>query len=343
MENIKNLSRDALAQQLQEMGEPAYRGKQIYTWLFAKGVASWENMTNLSLSLREKMQARFALHALHVEDAVRSVDGTEKFLFRLSDNNFIETVYIPTHKRKTVCVSSQVGCRFRCVFCASGANGFTRNLSVAEIVEQVLFVRDVQQYAIDNIVFMGIGEPLDNFEILEKALAVLTDPEGMGLSPRRLTVSTSGLVTAIEKLQYTTRPPHLALSLHATSDTARSAIMPINRKYPIAMVMAACRDYVAHTKRRITFEYTLLAGVNDSSADSKRLAHLARHLDARVNLIPYNPTAHASFQCHEPHEIDAFLKALCAQGVRATVRRSRGCDANAACGQLVPNRQPADI
>ena len=331
-------------------GQPKFRAKQIVEWLYQKRVKSFDEMTNLSHELREQLSAQFSMGFLPVVRATGSQDTTRKFLFRLGDGRFIETVRIPANAnfdgdrsgRITLCVSSQVGCAYACKFCASGLAGFTRNLEVGEIVSQVISVEHETSEPIRNIVFMGMGEPLANLSRLNKALEILNSDWGMNIGARHMTVSTSGLAPQIEKLAEIPRQIRLAISLHGATDEVRDQIMPINKKYPIDRLFEALETWSRYKKQMITFEYILIKGVNDSPDDAAELARRAKKLHAKVNLIPYNTVDGLEWKRPDEDEQDAFLAVLLKANVTATLRREKGHDIDAACGQLRLQEETAE-
>jgi 23S rRNA (adenine2503-C2)-methyltransferase len=332
--DIRDLSFEELAAELKKWGRPAYRAGQIFDWVYKKGAASFSSCTDLPLSLRQRLGEEFSLSPLVLADRVRSRDGTEKFLFELVDGNFVETVLIPAGRRKTLCLSTQVGCRFGCAFCASGMGGFRRNLTPAEILGQILFLRDSLSVDLTNLVFMGMGEPLDNYENVVRAVRTMNDRRGLGIAARRITISTAGVVPGLERLKNLGLQLNVSLSLHALRDDLRSELMPINKKYPLADVLRAAEGYFERTGRMITLEYILLRDVNDSAEDARLLAAAARRLKAKVNLIPYSQACGPGFEAPAREKAELFLKRLEDRGVRATLRRSKGADIQAACGQL---------
>lgn len=331
-------------------GQPKFRAKQIVEWLYQKRVKSFDEMTNLSHELREQLSAQFSMGFLPVVRATGSQDTTRKFLFRLGDGRFIETVRIPANAnfdgdrsgRITLCVSSQVGCAYACKFCASGLAGFTRNLEVGEIVSQVISVEHETSEPVRNIVFMGMGEPLANLSRLNKALEILNSDWGMNIGARHMTVSTSGLAPQIEKLAEIPRQIRLAISLHGATDEVRDQIMPINKKYPIDRLFEALETWSRYKKQMITFEYILIKGVNDSAADAAELARRAKKLHAKVNLIPYNTVEGLQWKRPDEEEQDAFLSVLTKANITATLRREKGHDIDAACGQLRLQEETAE-
>ena len=332
--DIENLTFAELKAELESWGEPAYRARQVLEWVYQKGAESFAAMTDLPKGLRQRLEDEFWLGVLELTEQLRSKDGTEKFLFRLRDGQRIETVLIPSGGRRTLCLSTQVGCKFACTFCASGAGGFKRNLVPSEMLGQVRFLRHRLDVRLTNFVFMGMGEPLDNLDNLVRTVRIMNAPEGMGIAARRITISTVGIVPAIEKLENLGLQVSLSLSLHATTDELRSRLLPVNRKYPLAELIKAGAHYARATGRMITIEYILISGLNDTDADARRLASLARKLRAKINLVPYSPGCGAGFAPSPGPRQEAFLQTLESLGVGATVRRSKGGDIRAACGQL---------
>lgn len=324
-----------LVAMLAGMGKERFRADQIIAWLYRQRVDCIEEMTNLSRSFREQLREVAAIPSLACRAIETAADGTEKFLFQLLDGSCIESVLIPEQKRLTLCLSTQVGCRQGCRFCVTGRQGFNRNLKVAEIVDQVIQVQkhaDRLQRRISNIVFMGMGEPLDNFDALVKAIEILKYDDGLDFSSRRITVSTCGLVPQIEKLG--ALDSCLAISLNATDDETRSLLMPINRRYNLQKLLAACRRLPLKPGRRITFEYILLKDINDSIADASRLVRLLKPLKSKINLIPFNE--HPDLPFHRPsgERISSFQAVLLDSGLLSIIRKSKGADISAACGQL---------
>ncbi len=334
--NPKNHSRLALRELFSRDGIPAYRADQVFSWLYHHGVDDPRAMTDLSLSLREKLHSEWQMRALEIRDVQRSLDGTRKLALAASDGAVVEAVLIPEERRNTLCVSTQVGCPMRCSFCATGALGFTRNLVAAEIVDQVLRAREelAPGDSISNVVFMGMGEPLLNLPAVLEAIGILIDPKAFALAPRRITVSTSGLVPKIRPL-LEIAPINLAISLHATTDRVRDGLVPLNRHFPLGVLLTALRaEELISPRRPVLFEYTLIAGVNDSPEDARRLPGLLRGIPSKVNVIPMNP--HPDSPCRPPSRevCDRFTAELHAAGLRVTLRKSRGRDIDAACGQL---------
>ena len=339
--DLKSLYREELAAKLAASGEPPYRADQILQWVYVKQAESFEEMTNLSAALRKKLAAIFELNAVHALKTRNATDTTEKFLFQLRDHSLIETVLISatpgltsSSDRHTVCVSTQIGCAYGCKFCASGLNGLKRNLTAAEIVDQVLHVQKLNGEKINNIVVMGMGEPLANYDNLMRALKIINAPWGLGIGARKMTVSTVGLVPRIQQLADDPMQIRLAVSLHGVTDEVRSQIVPVNRKYPLKELLAACDYYVNTKKRTLTFEYVLIDGVNDLLEQAHKLGAIARRLKAKVNLLPYNPVEGLPWKRPERDRCKMFQHTLKQHGIAATLRTEKGADINAACGQL---------
>lgn len=311
-------------------GQPPYRAKQLHQWLYRQGVREFQDITVFPKFWREQVQVPIGRSQLHRQ--VVAQDGTVKFLLRLHDGALIETVGIPSNDRLTVCVSTQVGCPMACDFCATGKQGFTRNLALHEILDQVLTVQTAMGRRVSHVVFMGMGEPLLNLKTVVKAVRRLN--EDCGLSQRAMTISTVGVPRQIRRLAQEHLQVTLAVSLHAPSQSLRQRLIPSARHYPLEQLLADCRHYVHTTKRRVSFEYTLLAGVNDTPELARALAKLLRGWQTHVNLIPYNPIAEAPYQRPTPERVQAFAAVLSEQGIAVTVRQTRGLDAQAACGQL---------
>jgi 23S rRNA (adenine2503-C2)-methyltransferase len=334
--NIKDLSFNEFEAYLRERKQPAYRARQVWQWLYQKRAASFAEMTNLSAVFREQLAADFSISRLAVERRADSADGTVKFLFRLADDRNIESVLIPEVKRLTLCISTQVGCGFGCAFCATALLGLKRNLHASEIVDQILEASRTltEDRRITNVVLMGMGEPLANYGQTIKALSVMTNNSwGIGISPRRITLSTVGLVPQIRKLMDETNVS-LAISLHAATDELRSQLLPVNRKYSLGQLMDCCRALPIPRRKRITFEYVLLRGVNDSAAAAHTLVELLRGVRCKINLIPFNPHHGSQYQRPETEKVEGFQQILSAHGLQVNVRRPRGDDIAAACGQL---------
>lgn len=314
---------------------PAYRAKQLFQALYQRGVTSLEEITDWPKALRQAVAAEFTMGSLTPSESQQSVDGTRKWLSKLADEQLVETVLIPTEFRNTVCVSTQVGCAYACAFCASGQAGLRRNLTAGEIVQEVLLVdQAVKPKRVTNIVFMGMGEPLANYDQVLAAIRVLNDPEGLKIGARKITISTVGLVPMIERLAKEGLQIELSISLHAPSNEVRGRLMPVNTKYPISQLMAACRTYAEATKRLLTFEYILIDGVNDQAIHANQLAGLLKGLLAKVNLIPCHPTPGTPWGRPPMDRMLLFERTLRRRGILCTLRRSRGLDIDGACGQL---------
>ncbi len=344
---LVGLSREELAAEVAAMGEPAFRAKQLWHWIYDRGAQDFADMTSLSKSFREKLDERYLVGRPGVKLHQQSQDGTQKWLLRFPDGQEVESVHIPESDRGTLCVSSQVGCTLTCKFCHTGTQRLVRNLAAPEIVGQVMLAKDSfeewpasrEGRAITNLVMMGMGEPLYNFENVAKALKIVMDGEGLGISKRKITLSTAGVVPMMKRCGEELGV-NLAVSLHAVNDEIRDHIVPINKKYPLAELLQACRDYPGvHNARRITFEYVMLKGVNDSDADARELVRILDGIPAKVNLIPFNAWPGSSFECSSPERIEAFADILARHHLSAPVRQPRGEDILAACGQLKSESQ----
>jgi len=325
---------DELRAELAVLGEKPFRAVQIFDWLYKKRAARFEDFTSLPKPLREKLAARFSLGSLRLADQRSSPDGTTRYLFRLADGQHIESVLIPAGRRLTVCLSTQVGCKFACAFCASGRHGFKRNLAPAEIVGQVLALEAALGQDLTNYVFMGMGEPLDNWANVEKAIRIMNAPEGLAIAARRITVSTAGFVDAFDRLSALDLQINLSISLHAVTDRLRDRLMPINRRFPLEPLIEAAEAYVRRGGRLITLEYIVIRGVNDSLDDADGLAAIARRLRAKVNLIAYSRVEGAEFRTPSEPDMARFRRWLEERRVNALIRLSKGADIAAACGQL---------
>ncbi|MDJ0943827.1 MAG: 23S rRNA (adenine(2503)-C(2))-methyltransferase RlmN [Kiloniellales bacterium] len=342
LRNLVGLSRAELAAEIAALGEPAFRAKQLWHWIYARGATDFAAMTSLSKAFRARLAEAYRVARPEVAVAQDSRDGTRKWLLRLDDGQEIECVHIPEAERGTLCVSSQVGCTLTCRFCHTGTQRLVRNLSAAEILGQVMLARDhfgewpspKEDRQLTNIVMMGMGEPLYNYDNIAKALRIVMDHEGLAISKRRITLSTAGVVPMMARCGEELGV-NLAVSLHAVTDEVRDRIVPLNRKYPLKDLLAACRAYPGvHNARRITFEYVMLKGVNDSPAEAREMIRLLKDIPAKVNLIPFNPWPGAPFECSAPETVEAFAQILLAGGLAAPIRRPRGQDIMAACGQL---------
>jgi len=340
--NLLGLGRDALAAEMTGFGAEPFRARQLWHWIYHRGAGDFTGMTSLAKGFRERLATRYELRRPTVSRALASADGTRKWLLRFADGQEVETVHIPEQDRGTLCVSSQVGCTLNCSFCHTGTQRLARNLTAAEIVAQVMVARDAlgewpspkDDRQLTNIVLMGMGEPLYNYDNVAAALKTVMDPEGLAISRRRITLSTAGVVPMMRRCG-AELGVKLAVSLHAVQDDVRDTLVPLNRKYPIAELLNACRNYPGLSNaRRITFEYVMLKGVNDSPADARQLVRLLAGIPAKVNLIPFNPWPGAPYQCSPAAAIKAFSNILFAAGYSAPVRTPRGRDILAACGQL---------
>jgi 23S rRNA (adenine2503-C2)-methyltransferase len=335
-ENFKNHSLAALRERFAQEGIARYRADQVAAWLYQRGIEDPHEMTDLSLELREQLASSWTGAALELAEHTRSVDGTVKLLLRALDGAVLEAVLIPEEQRMTLCVSTQVGCPLACSFCATGALGFERNLSTAEIVDQLCRARELltEEQRITNVVFMGMGEPLLNLPAVSEAIRLLIDPKAFALAPRRITVSTSGVVPRIRPL-LELAPVNLAVSLHATTNAVRDELVPLNRRFPLERLLGALRDEELVNRRRpVFFEYTLIEGVNDSPEDARRLVGLLRGIPSKVNFIPMNAHADSSYRAPSREVMERFTAIVHAAGLRVTLRRNRGDDIDAACGQL---------
>lgn len=338
--DLLNYDRAGLVALMESFGEKSFRAQQLFRWIHARGISDFSQMTDLSVAFREHLNKQCVIQGLMIDKEFVSEDGTIKWLMRLEDGNSIETVFIPERTRGTLCISSQVGCALNCSFCSTGAQGFNRNLAVGEIIGQLWHamrrLRERQsEQTVTNVVLMGMGEPLLNYDAVLKALSIMRDEQAYALPRRRVTLSTSGLVPTIDRLSQEA-DVSLAISLHAPNDPLRCELVPLNKKYPIAELMAACHRYVEFKKNRhITMEYVMLKGINDSVEHAKQLVKVLSGLACKVNLIPFNPFPGSSYQRSEDKAIDAFQNIVMRAGFVVTVRRTRGDDIDAACGQLV--------
>jgi 23S rRNA (adenine2503-C2)-methyltransferase len=315
--------------------EPRFHAKQILTWLYQKGALDFNAMSDLPVALRQRLNNECVFGMLSLQDTRRSIDGTEKFLFSLADKGLIEAVSIPAEGRVTGCISSQVGCKFSCSFCASGRAGYTRDLTAGEIVEEALYLKfRSTAKQLTHLVFMGMGEPLDNYDNVLKAIRIINAKHGMNIGARRITISTCGMIPQIRRLAAEGMQFELSVSLHAADDTTRSRLMPVNKRYALRELIEACRAYQKNTGRQVTFEYILLEGINSSLADARKLGTILRGFDCKVNLIPANAPGVPGLEAPKKRDVLSFKDALAKSGIRATVRRSRGEDIEAACGQL---------
>ena len=334
MKNIKDYNLEELKEELKSIGEKPFRAEQIFKWLYQDKVKSFDDMTNLSLELREKLKENYTICNFKILKKQESSDGTKKYLFDVLDGNAIETVLMSYHHGYSICVSSQIGCKMGCKFCASTGIKFVRSLTSGEIVEQILAVEQDENIRISNIVFMGIGEPLDNFDNVINAVKIINNPKGLNIGARHISISTSGLVPMIYKLAEQNTQCTLSISLHATTNEKRSSMMPVNNAYNIEELIQACTDYIKVTNRRISFEYALAKDNNDNLEDAKRLVKLLKGMLCHVNLIPINKIENGEYTKSSNENIIKFRDYLNDHGIVATIRRELGSDIDAACGQL---------
>ena len=334
MKNIKDYNLEELKQEFLKLGEKAYRAEQVFKWLYVDCVSDFDDMTNLSKELREKLKQEFSMHNFKILKKQESADGTKKYLFDILDGNAIETVLMEYHHGKSICVSTQVGCKMGCKFCASTGIKFVRDLTAGEIVEQILAVQKDVNDKISNVVFMGIGEPLDNFENVVNAIAILNNQKGLSIGARHISISTSGLAPKIYELADRNLQCTLSISLHSTTDAKRSEMMPVNKKYNIEELIKACKYYIDKTNRRISFEYALAKDNNDNLEDALGLVKLLKGMLCHVNLIPINKIENGNYTKSSNENIMKFRDYLNSKGIVATIRRELGSDIDAACGQL---------
>jgi 23S rRNA (adenine2503-C2)-methyltransferase len=339
--DLANLERAELETALEEAGHKRFHARQIFRWIYRRGITNVAAMTDLSRDLRAALAADFTITTPQIATRERSVDGTEKFLLQLGDGRQIESVFIPDTPSMTFCLSTQVGCAMACSFCLTGKMGLVRNMTAGEIAGQVrvlagaLDLRDRKF----NIVLMGMGEPLHNYDETMRALRILNDEHGFAMSPRRMTLSTVGVLPALDRMAREPIMPNLAISLHAPTDALRGTLVPLNRKYGVMDIVAACKRFPLSKRSRITFEYVLLAGVNDSPDDARKLATLLSSVKSKVNLIPLNPATGIPFERPSDATVDRFAQILAERGLVVSVRKSRGRDIRAACGQLIVEGQ----
>lgn len=333
--DLKSCSFEEIAEEMKSIGEKAFRGKQIYEWLHKKLVSDFDEMSNLSKDLREKLKEQYVLPGVQMVDSRTSKDGeTTKYLFRLHDDRVIESVLMKYHHGNSVCISSQVGCRMGCKFCASTLGGLERNLTASEMLSQIYEIQRLSGERVSNVVVMGTGEPFDNFDNLLKFIQILTDEHGLNISQRNITVSTCGLVPKIKELAEKQLQITLAISLHAPNDELRRTLMPVANKYSVKEIMEACHYYYDKTGRRITFEYSLVEGSNDGEREARELCQLIKGLNCHVNLIPVNPIKERNFRHSSMQFIQKFKNILEKNRINVTIRREMGADIDAACGQL---------
>lgn len=335
MQNIKDLTLNKIEHWLLSIGEKPFHARQIIAWIYARGAASFDDMTDLSKGLREKLKTEFLVSKPNIVSTEISSDNTKKILIKFDDGNCIECVLIPEENRLTLCVSTQAGCSLGCKFCMTGKMGFARNLKLSEMTDQIFAAQSAltDNQKITNIVLMGMGEPLLNYDEVIKFLNILIEPKGFAFAARRITVSTAGIAPMIERLGKETKV-NLAVSLNAAADETRTSLMPINKKYPLKQLLDACRKYPIQRNRRVTFEYILIKGVNDSLDDARKLVKLLKDIPCKINLIPFNPFPDSGFERPDDKTVSAFQKILLDAEYTAFVRQSKGRDISAACGQL---------
>ena len=334
MKNIKDYNLEELKEEMKLLGEKPFRAQQIFKWVFVDKVKSFDDMTDLSLELRKKLRENYDICNFDIAKKLVSTDGTKKYLFKLSDGNAIETVLMEYHFGKTVCVSSQIGCKMGCKFCASTGIPFIRSLSSGEIVEQIIAIEQDEDCKVSNVVFMAIGEPMDNFDNVLNAINILNNPKGMNIGARHISVSTSGIVPKIYEFADRNMQCTLSISLHSANNETRSSMMPINNAYNIEELMKACRYYIEKTNKRISFEYALAKDNNDNSKAAQELVNLLKGMLCHVNLIPINKIENGKYSKSSLENIMKFRDYLNDHGIVATIRRELGSDINAACGQL---------
>jgi 23S rRNA (adenine2503-C2)-methyltransferase len=341
--DLKNLTQEGLIKYVESLGQPAFRARQIMGWLYRPGISEFSQMTDLAKVFRQSLEENAYISEFSDPIIEKAGDGCVKFGFRLSDGHIIESVFIPEPDRNTLCISSQVGCAMGCTFCLTGTMGFTRNLTPSEIVNQICGVRDyllaqspeslIGPDRVTNVVYMGMGEPLNNLENVLASLSIIMEQKGLDISGRRITVSTCGIVSKINEFGEKTTV-NLAISLHAVNDTVRSRLMPVNKRYSLDQLLEACREFPMPKRKRIMFEYTLLKGINDSDDDARELARKLRDIPCKINLLPYNESAELSFESPSKGRLLAFQKILIDSHYTVFIRSSRGTDISAACGQL---------
>jgi 23S rRNA (adenine2503-C2)-methyltransferase len=329
--SILELSLKELECILADSKQERFHSKQIFSWIYKKGIADFNAMSDLPFDLRSKLKENFYLSSLKLVQSLKSNDGTEKLLFKLRDNNLIEAVSIPTKERVTGCVSTQVGCKFSCFFCASGLLGYKRNLTTGEMLDEVLYLK---KNKLTHLVFMGMGEPLDNYDFVIKAIRIINSPEAIHIGARRITISTCGIIPGIKRLSEEGIQIELSISLHAADDKTRTQVMPVNKKYPLEELMLACKEYIKKTGRQITFEYILINGINSDLQSAKNLSTILKGLNCKVNLIPSNVLKECSIEPPNKSDILFFKNYLKSEGINVTLRKPRGEDIEAACGQL---------
>ena len=332
--DIKNFTLNELQEEVKKLGAEKYRATQLFDFLYKKGMEDFRDMLSLPTSFRDLLQKNFYISKIGLVNLAKSKDQTEKYLFKLEDGNLIESVLIFSGKRVTECISSQIGCKYNCLFCESGKKGFTRDLTVSEILNQVLFVKKKIGSNLNNIVFMGIGEPLDNYGNVAKVICILNSKDAFNIGARKITISTCGVIPAIKRLQERDWQIELSVSLHAPENKLRSYLMPVNNMYPLPDLIEVCKNYAEKTKRQITFEYILIKGVNDSLNYADKLAKIIGGFNSKVNLITFNPTPESLLQAPDISQVKSFKNKLADRGIPTTIRISKGDDISAACGQL---------
>jgi len=332
--DIKNFTLNELQEEVKNLGIEKYRATQLFDFIYKKGIEDFRDMLSLPTSFIDLLQKNFYISKIGLVNLAKSKDQTEKYLFKLEDGNLIESVLIFSAKRVTECISSQIGCKYNCLFCESGKKGFTRDLTVSEILNQVLFVKKNIESNLNNIVFMGIGEPLDNYDNVVKAICILNSKDAFNIGARKITISTCGVIPAIKRLQERNWQIELSISLHAPENKLRSYLMPVNNMYPLPDLIETCKDYAEKTKRQITFEYILIKGVNDSLIYANKLAKLIGGFNSKVNLITFNPAPDSLLQAPGISQVKSFKNKLAARGIPITIRISKGDNISAACGQL---------
>jgi 23S rRNA (adenine2503-C2)-methyltransferase len=335
MQDIIGFTLEELKRVLVKWGEPSFRARQIFDWIYQKRVIDFEKMSNLSQGLRRRLKENFSLCATRLEVLRESRDGTKKYLFRLCDGNLVEAVTIPAEGRLTGCLSSQAGCRFKCAFCASGTLGLRRNLDASEMLNEALYLKNNSaSKKLTHIVFMGTGEPLDNYANVLKAIRIINADYALNIGARRITVSTCGIIPGIEKLSQEGLQIELSVSLHSADDKVRTKLMPVNKIYPLKELVDTCRRYAQKSGRQVTFEYVMIKGINSGLPDAQKLGGILRGFDSKVNLIPFNPAGEGGFAAPNKMEILLFRDKILKLGIKATLRMPRGEDIDAACGQL---------
>jgi 23S rRNA (adenine2503-C2)-methyltransferase len=333
--DLRGLTLEELQESLKVWKQPAFAGRQIFSWIYRRKAIDFDSMSDLSKDSRSLLKENFTINGPDLVETQTSSDGTKKFLFKLKDANLIEAVMIPTDKRLTGCISSQAGCKFKCAFCASGISGFRRNLETEEIVGEVFALKNNSaDNGLTHIVFMGTGEPLDNYDNVLKAIRIINSKFGFNIGARRITISTCGIIPGIKKLSQEGMQIELSVSLHAADDKTRNLLMPVNKVYPLKELLAACRYYVERTNRQVTFEYVLIKGLNCGLQDSLNLSKILRGLNCKINLIASNPVKESGFIPPNKLQALAFRQSLLKSGIKATLRKERGKDIDAACGQL---------